>query len=88
MASGLPVVAPRIERLASLVSDGTEGLLYDASNADGLANALERLASAPVRQTMGAAARARAVAEFSWASHCVQLDRAMDEARKRLACAS
>ena len=88
MASGLPVVAPRIERLASLVSDGKEGLLYDASDPDALANALERLAGAPQRQAMGAAARARAVAEFSWASHCRQLDDAIQGARRRFACAS
>jgi glycosyltransferase involved in cell wall biosynthesis len=88
MASGLPVVAPRIERLASIVSDGREGLLYDAANPDALANALETLASASVREPMGAAARARAVAEFSWASHCRRLDDAMQEARRRPRCAS
>ena len=45
MASGLPVVAPRIERLANIVSDGEEGLLYDAADPDALADALEQLAS-------------------------------------------
>ena len=88
MASGLPIVAPRIERLASLVSDGKEGLLYDASDPDALASALERLAGASQRQAMGAAARARAVAEFSWASHCAQLEAAIEDARRRVACAS
>ena len=43
MASGLPVVAPRIERLAGIVSDGREGLLYDAANPDALADALDQL---------------------------------------------
>jgi glycosyltransferase involved in cell wall biosynthesis len=70
------------------VSDGTEGLLYDAANPDALADTLERLASPSVRQPLGAAARARAVAQFSWASHCRQLDGAIQEARRRLACAS
>ena len=88
MASGLPVVAPRIERLANLVSHGREGLLYDAANPDALADALEKLAIATVREPMGAAARARAVAEFSWASHCGRLDDAMQEARRRPRCAS
>ncbi|HUP39634.1 MAG TPA: glycosyltransferase [Vicinamibacterales bacterium] len=88
MASGLPVVAPRIERLANLLSDGREGVLYDATNPDALASALERLASAAVREPMGAAARARAVAEFSWAGHCRRLDDAMQEARRRPTCAS
>jgi glycosyltransferase involved in cell wall biosynthesis len=88
MASGLPVIAPRIERLASLVSDGREGVLYDASDPDALANALERLASQALRQEMGIAARGRAVAEFSWASHCRQLDAAIQDARRRSSCAS
>lgn len=88
MASGLPVVAPRIERLGNIVSDGREGLLYDAADPDALADALERLADPSVRQPLGAAARARAVAEFSWTSHCLQLERAMKEARRRPACAS
>ena len=30
MASGLPVIAPRIERLAHIVRDGREGVLYDS----------------------------------------------------------
>ena len=80
--------SPRIERLANLVSDGREGVLYDTSNPDALATALERLASAAVRQPMGAAARARAVAEFSWASHCRHLSDAIQEACTRPRCAS
>ena len=88
MACGLPVVAPRIERLASIVSDGNEGILYDASNPDALADALDRLTDPLVRQTLGAAARTRAVNEFSWSSHCRRLDMAIQDARRRIACAS
>ena len=88
MASGLPVVAPRIERLANLVAHDKQGLLYDATTPDALSYALEQLANPAVRKAMGTAARARAIAEFSWASHCRQLDNAMQEARRRLACAS
>jgi glycosyltransferase involved in cell wall biosynthesis len=88
MACGLPVVAPRIERLAQIVSHGREGLLYDAGNPDGLADALASLTSPAVRQPLGAAARARAVNEFSWSSHCRRLDDAIHDARRRLACAS
>jgi alpha-maltose-1-phosphate synthase len=88
MASGLPVVAPRIDRLADIVRHGSEGLLYDPSNPDALADALESLAVAAVRQPLGAAARARAVSEFSWASHCRRLDTAIQDGRRRLACAS
>jgi glycosyltransferase involved in cell wall biosynthesis len=88
MASGLPVVAPRIARLADIVGDGREGLLYDAGNPDGLADALENLTNLGVRQPLGAAARARAGNEFSWSTHCRRLDGAIQEARRRLACAS
>ena len=88
MASGLPVVAPRIERLTHIVNHGTEGLLYEATHPDGLADALESLATSPIRQSLGAAARARAVADFSWTSHCRRLDAAIQEARRRVACAS
>ena len=88
MAAGLPVVAPRIERLSGIVSDGVEGLLYDASHPDALADALESLTDADVRRRMGDAARARAVREFSWSSHCRRLERAIEEARRQSACAS
>ncbi len=88
MASGLPVVAPRIERLASIVSHGQEGLLYDATNPDALAEALGSLSDATLRQRLGAAARARAVSEFSWSSHCRRLSNALEDGQRRLACAS
>lgn len=88
MASGLPVVAPRIARLADIVGDRREGLLYDSADPDGLPRALESLAEATVRQQLGAAARARAVSEFSWSSHCGRLETAFEDARRRLACAS
>jgi glycosyltransferase involved in cell wall biosynthesis len=88
MASGLPVVAPKIDRLAAIVNDGKEGLLYDAANPDALADALDQLTDPFVRRTLGAAARNRAVDEFSWMGHCRALDTAIQDARRRLACAS
>jgi glycosyltransferase involved in cell wall biosynthesis len=88
MASGLPVVAPRIERLTHIVGHQTEGWLYDPANPEGLADALDSLTSPAVRQRLGGAARARAVGEFSWSSHCRRLDAAIQDARRRLACAS
>lgn len=88
MASGLAVVAPRIDRLANIVHDGTEGLLYDAANPGGLAHALERLAIPSVRRPLGEAARVRAVRDFSWTSHCVQLDAAIQDVHRRSACVS
>jgi len=76
MAAGLPVVAPRVGRLPSLIADGTEGVLYDQASG-ALAGALEQLADPELRQRMGRAARERAVREYSWSAHCQALDRAM-----------
>jgi glycosyltransferase involved in cell wall biosynthesis len=78
MAAGLPVLAPDIPRLRRIVTHEREGLLYDASEPDGLALTIERLAKdAPVRASLGAAARDRVVREFGWDVHCRKLDEAM-----------
>ena len=83
MASGLPVVAPAIDGMTRIVQDGREGVLYDASDPRALAGALERLADGDLRRSLGAAARARAVAEFSWAGHCARLEDALARALAR-----
>jgi glycosyltransferase involved in cell wall biosynthesis len=74
MASGLPVVAPAIDRIRSLVESGKEGLLYrvpdDGSHADALADALLQLTDVTLRGRLGAAARARAVRDYGWDAHC------------------
>jgi glycosyltransferase involved in cell wall biosynthesis len=78
MASGLPVVAPRIDRLATLVEHGREGLLYDGSDPGALAATLGSLAlDEDRRRAFGAAARARAERDFSWRAHCAALDAAL-----------
>jgi glycosyltransferase involved in cell wall biosynthesis len=77
MAAGLPVVAPDIQRLRTVIEPPACGLLYDGARPDGLADALESLADPTRRATMGAAARRRAVDRFSWAAHCAQLDAAL-----------
>jgi glycosyltransferase involved in cell wall biosynthesis len=84
MAAGLAVVVPRIERLAEIVRDGQEGLIYDPGDVNGLADALARLVDPVLRQTLGTAARARVVSRFSWSSHCLALDEAL---RKACPCA-
>ena len=81
MATGLPVVAPAVDRIPSLVGDRREGLLYDGSAPGALAATLEQLADEGLRQRLGAAARARAVAEYSWAAHCRRLDAAIARIR-------
>jgi glycosyltransferase involved in cell wall biosynthesis len=81
MAAGLPVVAPAVDRLPSLVSHGREGLLYDPAFPGALASALESLTDVTLRQSYGRAARERAVREYSWAAHCRALDTAISRAR-------
>lgn len=74
MASGLPVVAPRLPRIAELVEDGREGLLYDPTDPRRLDDALVQLTDAALRRRLGDAARTRAVTEFSWQAHCKAID--------------
>jgi glycosyltransferase involved in cell wall biosynthesis len=81
MAAGLPVVAPAADRLPRLVAHEREGLLYDPGTPGALAAALERLTDTALRHQLGAAARQRAVREYSWASHCRALDAAIRERR-------
>jgi glycosyltransferase involved in cell wall biosynthesis len=80
MASGLPVVAPRLPRLAALVEDGREGVLYDTPSADALAEALLALRDPARRRALGAAARQRAVRDFSWDAHCARLEAGLADA--------
>lgn len=84
MASGLPVVAPRVDRIPSLIADEREGLLYDPStHAEALADALVRLSDPAVRRPLGTAARQRAERDYSWQAHCRALESSIVEARVR-----
>jgi glycosyltransferase involved in cell wall biosynthesis len=66
MASGLPVVGTRVNGIADLVVDGETGLLVEAGDPAAMAVAFGRLVEdAPLRRALGAAGRARIVAEFS-----------------------
>jgi glycosyltransferase involved in cell wall biosynthesis len=83
MASGLPVVAPAVDRIPALVGHQREGILYETATPAALADALERLADdAALRARLGRAARERAVREYSWNTHCEALAAAMTRARK------
>jgi glycosyltransferase involved in cell wall biosynthesis len=80
MASGLPVVAPAVARIPALVGDRKEGLLYNPEDDNALASALEALANdAELRTRLGAAARERALQEYSWEAHCRALDQRISE---------
>jgi starch synthase len=86
MAAGLPVVAPAVDRIPSLVADGREGLLYDprpgsGGQAEALADTLMTLKDPGLRARLGAAARERAVRDYSWAAHCKALETAIMIAR-------
>jgi glycosyltransferase involved in cell wall biosynthesis len=63
------------------VSHDREGLLYDPSSQDALADALTALLDAPLRTRLGAAARSRAERQYSWAAHCRALDEALGRVR-------
>jgi glycosyltransferase involved in cell wall biosynthesis len=83
MASGLPVVAPSIDRLRRIVGDGQDGILYDAGDPEGLSRALGQLLDPDRRQALGRAARGRAVRDFSWKGHCSALDAAFRRLAER-----
>ncbi len=62
LSFGKPVIAPNFNAVVELVSDGREAFLYDPSQPNGLANAIERALDAPDWQlhAMGKAAEATA----------------------------
>lgn len=67
MANGAAVVASAVGGLLDLVVDGETGLLVPPGDVPALRAALQRLLGDPqLRRRLGAAARARAAAEFSW----------------------
>jgi len=67
MAHGRAVVATRAGGIPDKVTDGLTGRLVAPGDRDALADALEEVAGdAALRTAMGAAARCRVQAEFSW----------------------
>jgi colanic acid/amylovoran biosynthesis glycosyltransferase len=74
LACEVPVVASRLSGIPELVLDGETGLLVEAGDAEALASAIERLSrDPPLRRQLGAAGRARVVAEFSERSSAQRL---------------
>jgi glycosyltransferase involved in cell wall biosynthesis len=66
MACARPIVASRAGGIPDLLRDGREGRLVAPSDAPALAGAiLELLDDPPARERLGAAARERALSEFS-----------------------
>jgi glycosyltransferase involved in cell wall biosynthesis len=79
MAMALPVVTLDTPPLAEIARPEREGLLVPEGDEVALARAIGGLLSDPVRaRTMGAAARDRVVAHFSWQRHCEQLEKILE----------
>ncbi|MQY51037.1 glycosyltransferase [Rhodocyclus tenuis] len=73
-ACGLPVIASRLGPLTQLIDDGVTGLLFEAGNADELAQKLVWASEHPqALAEMGRRARARYEAEFSAERNYAQL---------------
>jgi glycosyltransferase involved in cell wall biosynthesis len=65
-AVGVPAIGSRIYGIVDAVQDGKTGLLFEPGNAGELRACLQRLlGDAALREHLGAAARARALAEFA-----------------------
>ena len=67
--SALPIVATDVPGVRSVIDDGTTGWVLGVEDLDGMVSALARLVEEPeLRRTMGEAARARCVEQFSIAA--------------------
>lgn len=65
-ATGLPAIGSRIYGVIDAIEDGTTGLLVDAGDVTALAGAMRRMADdGGLRRSLGTAARARALRDFS-----------------------
>ena len=64
MASAKPVIATQVGGVSELVEDGISGFVVPPGDADSLTGAIAALADPATRQRMGAAGRAKVLAEF------------------------
>jgi glycosyltransferase involved in cell wall biosynthesis len=74
MASGLPVVAPRIGEMARILNDGKDALLYPPGDVDALAGALAEISTdRPLAERLGETARSSVINGFTWDNRLDQL---------------
>ena len=67
MAMGKAIVASRLGQIGEVLTDGETGLLVEPGDARQLCQAIRRLVeSASLRETLGVAARAKAIANHTW----------------------
>jgi alpha-maltose-1-phosphate synthase len=82
MAMGVPVVAARHGAIDELVEDGVSGIVVDAGDEVGFADALRRLLDDPeLRRRMGDESRRRAVERFDAVETARRLVDVLEEAR-------
>jgi colanic acid/amylovoran biosynthesis glycosyltransferase len=77
-ACGLPLVASRLSGIPEIVRDGETGYLVDPGDAEGLANAMDRVARSPaLGRRLGDAARHRLEIDFNLPINVARLQRLM-----------
>jgi glycosyltransferase involved in cell wall biosynthesis len=84
MASGLPVIATRVQGVGEVVDDGIHGLLVPLEDPDALGEAITKLVSDPEsRHNMGVAAQLRVMQNYTTERMCERyLDLIRDRSRK------
>ncbi|MHC4202640.1 MAG: glycosyltransferase family 4 protein [Planctomycetota bacterium] len=84
MAAGLPVVGTNVGGIPEIVSDDAQGLLVPPADPEALAEAVSRvLSDKGLASRLGAAARERAVKEFSWDRITARFEELYAEAASR-----
>ncbi|GAB4110398.1 MAG: glycosyltransferase family 4 protein [Roseiflexaceae bacterium] len=84
MAAGLPVVTADIAPLNHVIRNGQEGVLFREGDPADLARAIvEVLADRQQAFLMGQRGRVRVSEHYSWAQHCAELERILEEIRQQ-----
>ena len=75
MAAGKAIVASKEGQISDVIQDGCTGLLVEAGDVEGLAQALIKLLEAPAeRERLGQNARRQAVKQHSWEQYIRRLE--------------
>ena len=78
LAMGKSIVASRLGQVGEVIRDGENGLLVTPGDADGLAQAIEKLAAdSELRERLGAAARETAIKSYTWRHNAARVFDAM-----------